>query len=67
MTWTGRSPSTRAAERRELAATDLGPPALYRLYRASVTDHAIICPRPAETPCAEDGPDYDHRTRVRLS
>jgi hypothetical protein len=51
---------------RELAATDLGPPAPYRLYRASATDHSIICPRPAGTPCAEHGLDYDHRTRVHL-
>jgi Pyridoxamine 5'-phosphate oxidase len=57
-----------SAERggRELAPTDLGPPAPYRLYRASVTDHSIICPRPAGTPCAEHGLDYDHRTPVRL-
>jgi hypothetical protein len=57
-----------AADRggRELAPTDLGPPAPYRLYRASVTEHSIVCPRPAGTPCAEHGRNYDHRTRVRI-
>jgi hypothetical protein len=51
---------------RELGATDLGPPAPYRLYCASVTDYSVVCPRPAGTPCAEHGLDYDHRTRVHL-
>ena len=51
---------------RELAPTDLGPPAPYGLYRASVTDHSVICPRQAGAPCAEHALDYDHRTPVRL-
>lgn len=51
---------------RELAPTDLRPFASYRLYRAKVTEHSVICPRPAGTPCAEHGLDYDHRTQVRL-
>jgi Pyridoxamine 5'-phosphate oxidase len=57
-----------AAERggRELDATDLRPPAPYRLYCASVTDYSVVCPRPAGTPCAEHGLGYDHRTRVHL-
>jgi Pyridoxamine 5'-phosphate oxidase len=51
---------------RELAATDLRPPAAYRLYCASVIDYSVVCPRPAGTRCAEHGLDYDHRTRVHL-
>jgi nitroimidazol reductase NimA-like FMN-containing flavoprotein (pyridoxamine 5'-phosphate oxidase superfamily) len=57
-----------SAERggRELAPADLSTSAPYRLYRANVTEHSVICPRPAGTPCAEHGLDYDHRTRVHL-
>jgi Pyridoxamine 5'-phosphate oxidase len=51
---------------RDLGPGDLGPPAPYRLYRASVTDHSIVCPRPPKAPCADHGLDYDHRTPVRL-
>jgi hypothetical protein len=57
-----------AAERggRELGGTNLRPPEPYRIYCASVTDYSVVCPRPAGTPCAEHGLDYDHRTRVHL-
>jgi nitroimidazol reductase NimA-like FMN-containing flavoprotein (pyridoxamine 5'-phosphate oxidase superfamily) len=51
---------------RQLAPADLRPPAPYRLYRATVSEHSVICPRPAGTPCAVHGLDYDHRTQVRL-
>jgi nitroimidazol reductase NimA-like FMN-containing flavoprotein (pyridoxamine 5'-phosphate oxidase superfamily) len=51
---------------RELAPADLRSPAPYRLYRATVTEHSVLCPRPAGVPCADHGLDYDHRTRVDL-
>jgi Pyridoxamine 5'-phosphate oxidase len=58
-----------AADRggRGLTPADLRPPAAYRLYRARVTEHSVICPRPAGTPCAEHGLDYDHRTPVHIA
>jgi hypothetical protein len=52
---------------RELSPADLRPPAPYRLYRATVTEHSVLCPRAAGVPCADHGFDYDHRTRVHLS
>jgi nitroimidazol reductase NimA-like FMN-containing flavoprotein (pyridoxamine 5'-phosphate oxidase superfamily) len=51
---------------RELTPADLRSPAPYRLYRATVTEHSVLCPRPAGVPCADHGLDYDHRTRVDL-
>jgi hypothetical protein len=51
---------------RELAPAELRPPAPYRLYRAEVTEHSILCPRPAGMPCADHGLAYDHRARVDL-
>ena len=49
---------------RALASLDLRPPAPYRLFRATVTEQSVLCPRPAGAPCAEHGLAYDHRTRV---
>jgi Pyridoxamine 5'-phosphate oxidase len=51
---------------RELAPANLRSPAPYRLYRATVTEHSVLCPRPAGEPCADHGLDYDHRTPVDL-
>jgi nitroimidazol reductase NimA-like FMN-containing flavoprotein (pyridoxamine 5'-phosphate oxidase superfamily) len=51
---------------RELIPADLRPPAPYRLYQATVTEHSVICPRTAGEPCADHGLNYDHRTRVHL-
>lgn len=51
---------------RDLAPVDLRPPAPYRLFRATVTEQSVLCPRPAGEPCAEHGLNYDHRTRVPL-
>jgi hypothetical protein len=53
-------------EGREISAAQVRPPAPYRLYRADVTEHSILCPRPAGTPCADHGLAYDHRTTVDL-
>lgn len=51
---------------RQLTPTDLAPPAPYRLYRATVTEYSVICPRSAGTSCTEHGLAYDHRTPVPL-
>lgn len=51
---------------RLLTPADLRPPAPYRLYRATVTEHSVLCPRPAGEPCGDHGLDYDHRTPVDL-
>ena len=61
---------------RELTPADLRSPAPYRLYRATVTEHSVLCPRPAGVPCADHGlttttePEwisrrYDRRRRGR--
>lgn len=51
---------------RELTPADLRPPAPYRLYRATVTEYSVLCPRTAGQPCGSHGLDYDHRTQVHL-
>lgn len=51
---------------RQLAPADLTPPSPYRLYRATVTEHSVVCPRSPGTLCAAHGLDYDHRTPVVL-
>jgi general stress protein 26 len=43
----------------------LQAPAQYRLYRATVVEHSMLCPRESG-PCAEHGLAYDHRTAVVL-
>ena len=50
----------------DLTAADLRPPAPYRLYRATVTEHSVLCPRAAGEPCEDHGLRHDHRTRVVL-
>jgi hypothetical protein len=50
----------------DLTAADLRPPAPYRLYRATVTGHSVLCPRSPGEPCAGHGLRHDHRTRVLL-
>jgi nitroimidazol reductase NimA-like FMN-containing flavoprotein (pyridoxamine 5'-phosphate oxidase superfamily) len=52
--------------RTPLAPADLEPPSPYRMYRATVTEHSVLCPRLAGTPCARHGWTYDHRTSVDL-
>ena len=48
---------------RVMTAEQLMPPAPYRLYRARVSEHSILCPREAG-PCELHGRAYDHRTPV---
>ena len=51
---------------RAFAAEDLRPPAPYRLYRATVSQHSILCPRTSGQPCPDHGRVADHRTQVTL-
>jgi hypothetical protein len=48
-----------------MTARQFQTPATYRLYRAVVSEHWILCPRAAE-PCVRHGLAYDHRTSVAL-
>lgn len=60
---------SRGAEARGARAwkpEEVRPPALYRLYRASVSQHSILCPRSSGQPCREHGRAFDHRTPVTL-
>lgn len=52
---------------RDVPLEDLRPPAPYRLYRATATQHSVLCPRAPGEPCAEHGVRHDHRTRVLLA
>jgi len=52
---------------RAFSAAEVRPPSPYRLYRARVTEHSVLCPRPAGEPCVEHGLAYDHRARVDLA
>lgn len=48
---------------RAVTAEELTPPAAYRLYRATVSAHWILCPR-SSGPCALHGRAFDHRVAV---
>lgn len=41
-------------------------PAPYRLYRATVSGHSVLCPRDSG-PCTLHGLQFDHRTPVRVA
>ena len=56
----GSSRGGRALTRDEVAA-----PSPYRMYRATASQHWVLCPRDPR-PCAEHGLAYDHRTTVDL-
>ena len=51
---------------RPMATAELLPPNPYRLYRATVSRHWMLCPR-TSGPCEPHGRAFDHRTRVTLS
>ena len=55
-------PPSRGATRVELA--DVTAPSQYRLYRASVTEAFVLCPRPPRQPCEHHGIAVDHRAPV---
>jgi hypothetical protein len=48
---------------REIHPEELRPPGPFRLYRARVSQHWILCPRRGG-PCPEHGIAHDHRTEV---
>ena len=50
---------------RTMTPEQLRPPATYRLYRATVSQHSILCPR-SSGPCAPHGRAFDHRMPVTL-
>jgi hypothetical protein len=47
-------------------AANVEAPSPYRLYRARVSEHSMLCPRDAGRPCAEHRLAFDHRTTVAL-
>jgi hypothetical protein len=51
---------------RPITAEQVRPPGLYRLYRATVTRHSVLCPLSSSRPCPEHGRTSDHRTIVTL-
>lgn len=51
---------------RRFTSDQLQAPAPYRLYRASISAHWMLCPRTAGMPCANHGISYDHRAPVAL-
>ncbi|MDT0406285.1 MULTISPECIES: pyridoxamine 5'-phosphate oxidase family protein [Streptomyces] len=42
------------------------PPGRYRAYRASVTEHFMLCPQASGEPCPTHGRTSDHRMPVTL-
>lgn len=40
------------------------PPSPYRLYRATVSEHSVLCPRDVGQPCPLHGIAVDHRAPV---
>ena len=55
-----------AAERgARLTAAELLPPAPWRLYLATASQHSILCPSP-DRPCPVHGAPGDHRVAVAL-
>jgi hypothetical protein len=52
---------------RAVGPDDLRAPGPYRLYRATVTEHSVVCPRRAGEPCTRHGLRHDHRTPVVLA
>jgi pyridoxamine 5'-phosphate oxidase-like protein len=49
---------------RRMTSEQLRAPAAYRLYRATVSQHSMLCPRTG--PCAVHGRAFDHRTAVTV-
>ncbi|WP_419999055.1 pyridoxamine 5'-phosphate oxidase family protein [Streptomyces boninensis] len=42
------------------------PPGVYRAYRATVTEHSMLCPDASSEPCPAHGRTSDHRVPVVL-
>jgi hypothetical protein len=58
-------PAERGA--RSMTPDQLQPPAPHRLFKATVSQHWILCPRTSGQLCPIHGRAYDHRTPVLLS
>jgi nitroimidazol reductase NimA-like FMN-containing flavoprotein (pyridoxamine 5'-phosphate oxidase superfamily) len=56
-------PNPRGA--RPIAADQLVGPAPWRLYRATVAEHSVLCPRVGGGMCARHGSPNDHRVTVQ--
>jgi hypothetical protein len=50
---------------RPVTLEDVQPPGPYRLYRATVSEYSMLCPR-SSGPCAPHGRPYDHRVSVQV-
>lgn len=50
----------------EVSVEEVSPPAPYRMYRATVTEHSVLCPREPGQPCPRHGSSVDHRTTVTM-
>lgn len=51
---------------RQMSADILQAPGPYRMYRATVSRHWILCERESGQPCLPHGKMFDHRTSVTL-
>ena len=51
---------------RRFTPDELQAPAPYRMYRALVSEHSMLCPRSPGTPCTPHGIKADHRTPVSM-
>jgi nitroimidazol reductase NimA-like FMN-containing flavoprotein (pyridoxamine 5'-phosphate oxidase superfamily) len=56
-------PNPRGA--RSIAADQLVGPAPWRLYRATVAEHSVLCPRGDDGVCRSHGTPNDHRVTVQ--
>jgi len=45
---------------------DVTAPAGYRMYRATVSEHSVLCPRETGRPCTRHGSAVDHRAIVTM-
>jgi hypothetical protein len=58
-------PGSPARGGRALTPDDVRGDSPYRLYRATVTQHSVLCPRESG-PCSRHGNPYDHRVDLAL-
>jgi Pyridoxamine 5'-phosphate oxidase len=60
-----RYPGPSARGGRTIAPEEVRPPARWRLYRATASEHSILCPLSSADPCPEHGGRLsDHRAPV---
>ena len=57
-------PGPASRDPHRVALSDVTPPSEYRLYRASVTEAFVLCPREPREPCPLHSIAADHRTPV---